>query len=129
MITFSNLKHHELFEIQSDITIICDLQKNDYLKDLEENEIEEILYYKRLFEDIYKDFQELGILNSNMLYMKVHYYYPYKSDKSEKKYYIVTKSEKKVYFGQANASDFTKHKDEERRQRYIKRHEKYESKF
>jgi hypothetical protein len=62
MITFSNLKHHELFEIQSDIKIICDLQKNDYLKDLEENEIEEILYYKRLFEDIYKDFQELGIL-------------------------------------------------------------------
>ena len=65
MITFSNLKHHELFEIQSDIKIICDLQKNDYLKDylkdLEENEIEEILYYKRLFEDIYKDFQDLGI--------------------------------------------------------------------
>ena len=61
MITFSNLKCYELFEIQSDIKIICDLQKNDYLKDLEENEIEEILYYKRLFEDIYKDFQELGI--------------------------------------------------------------------
>jgi len=61
MITFSNLKHHELFEIQSDIKIICDLKKNDYLKELEENEIEEILYYKRLFEDIYKDFQELGI--------------------------------------------------------------------
>ena len=61
MITFSNLKHHELFEIQSDIKIICYLKKNDYLKELEENEIEEILYYKRLFEDIYKDFQELGI--------------------------------------------------------------------
>ena len=61
MITFSNLKHYELFEIQSDIKIICDLKKNDYLKELEENEVEEILYYKRLFEDIYKDFQELGI--------------------------------------------------------------------
>ena len=61
MITFSNLKHRELFEIQSDIKIICDLKKNDYLKELEKNEIEEILYYKRLFEDIYKDFQELGI--------------------------------------------------------------------
>ena len=61
MITFSTLKHHELFQIQSDIKIICDLKKNDYLKELEENEIEEILYYKRLFEDIYKDFQELGI--------------------------------------------------------------------
>ena len=61
MITFSNLKHRELFEIQSDIKIICDLKKNDYLKVLHEDEIEEILYYKRLFEDIYKDFQELGI--------------------------------------------------------------------
>jgi len=61
MITFSNLRHHELFQIQSDIKIICDLKKNDYLKELEENEVEEILYYKRLFEDIYKDFQELGI--------------------------------------------------------------------
>ena len=61
MITVSNLKHHELFQIQSDIKIICDLKKNDYLKELEENEIEEILYYKRLFEDIYKDFQDLGI--------------------------------------------------------------------
>ena len=45
----------------SNIKIICDLKKNDYLKELEENEIEEILYYKRLFEDIYKDFQDLGI--------------------------------------------------------------------
>ena len=61
MITFSNVKHRELFEIQSDIKIICYLKKNDYLKELEENEVEEILYYKRLFEDIYKDFQELGI--------------------------------------------------------------------
>ena len=61
MITFSNLKCHELFEIQSDIKIICDLHNNDYLKELEAEEIEEILYYKRLFEDIYKDFQELGI--------------------------------------------------------------------
>ena len=61
MITFSNLRHLELFQIQSDIKIICDLKKNDYLKELEENEIEEILYYKRLFEDIYKDFQDLGI--------------------------------------------------------------------
>jgi len=61
MITFSNLKYRELFEIQSDIKIICDLKKNDYLKELHEDEIEEILYYKRLFEDIYKDFQELGI--------------------------------------------------------------------
>ena len=45
--------------------------------------------------------------------MKIHYYYPYKSEKPDKKYYIITKAEKKVYFGQAGASDFTIHKDEE----------------
>ena len=51
-------------------------------------------------------------------------YYPYKSDKPEKKYYIITESGKKVYFGQAGASDFTQHKDEGRKQRYINRHKK-----
>ncbi len=35
---------------------------------------------------------------------------------------------KKVYFGQAGASDFTIHKDEARKQLYINRH-KNESKF
>ena len=39
------------------------------------------------------------------------YYFPYPSDKPEKKYYIITKDNKRVYFGQASASDFTKHKD------------------
>ena len=28
-------------------------------------------------------------------------YYPYKSDKPDKKYYIITSNDKKVYFGQA----------------------------
>ena len=56
-------------------------------------------------------------------------YYPYKSDKPDKKYYIITKDNKRVYFGAAGYSDFTQHKDEERKQRYIKRHEKNESKF
>jgi hypothetical protein len=57
------------------------------------------------------------------------YYFPYPSDKPEKKYYIITKDNKRVYFGQASASDFTIHKDEDRKNRYIKRHEKNESKF
>ena len=37
-------------------------------------------------------------------------YHPYKSDKPGKKYYFITESNKKVYFGQAGASDlpFTK---------------------
>ena len=55
-----------------------------------------------------------------------------KSDKPEKKLQAIfenikTKREKKVHFGQANASDYTKHKDPERKQRYIERHKKREN--
>ena len=53
-------------------------------------------------------------------------YHPYKSDKPEKKYYIITNSGRKIYFGAAGMSDFTKHKDEARKQRYINRHRKNE---
>ena len=49
-------------------------------------------------------------------------YWPYKSDKPEKKYYIITKDNKRVYCGAAGYSDFTLHKDEARKLRYIKRH-------
>ena len=56
-------------------------------------------------------------------------YYPYVSDKPDKKYYIITGDNKKVYFGQANASDYTIHKNEERKNRYILRHQKNENKF
>ena len=55
------------------------------------------------------------------------HYYPYKSDKPTKKYYIITSNNKKIYFGQANASDMTQHKDEERKQRYINRHKANEN--
>ncbi len=55
-------------------------------------------------------------------------YYPYKSDKPDKKYYIITNDNKKVYFGAAGYSDFTIHKDEARKQRYINdRHKKKEN--
>ena len=33
------------------------------------------------------------------------YYYPYKSDKPEKKYFIMTKTGKHIYFGAAGMSD------------------------
>jgi hypothetical protein len=49
-------------------------------------------------------------------------YHPYKSDKPGKKYYIITESNRKIYFGASGYSDFTHHKDEQRKQRYIKRH-------
>ena len=53
-------------------------------------------------------------------------YYPYKSDKPDKKYYIITNTGKRVYFGQAGAEDFTIHKNLNRREAYIRRHEKNE---
>ena len=53
-------------------------------------------------------------------------YYPYKSDKPEKKFYIITKSGKKLYFGASGYEDYTIHKDEERKKQYIMRHQKNE---
>ena len=54
-------------------------------------------------------------------------YHPYKSDKPNKKYYIITNNNKKVYFGQASASDFTLHKNEARKQLYLNRHKNNEN--
>ncbi len=51
-------------------------------------------------------------------------YHPYKSDKPGKKCYIITERNKKVYFGASGYSDFTIHKDEARKERYIDRHKK-----
>ena len=45
-----------------------------------------------------------------------------KSSKPDKKYEAVIDGKKTVSFGATGYSDFTKHKDEERKQRYIARH-------
>ena len=55
-------------------------------------------------------------------------YYPYKSDKKDKKYFIITFTGKRVYFG-GNPDiyeDYTMHKDPKRKEAYIKRHQKNE---
>jgi hypothetical protein len=44
----------------------------------------------------------------------------YISDKPNKKYYVLNGT-KKVYFGAPGYEDFTKHKDEARREAYLKR--------
>ena len=49
-----------------------------------------------------------------------------KSSKPDKKYDAIINGKKTVSFGQAGASDFTIHRDEERKQRYIDRHRKNE---
>ena len=58
---FANLKSYELIDIQNNIQDIYHLKRNNYISDLHEDEKEELQYYKKLFEDIYKDFQDLGI--------------------------------------------------------------------
>lgn len=52
----------------------------------------------------------------------MNFYYPYKSDKPDKKFFIITSTGKRIYFGSAGMSDFSIHKDEDRKLRYIKRH-------
>ena len=49
-----------------------------------------------------------------------------KSDRKDKKYKAVINGSKTVHFGQARASDYTKHKDSKRRELYIARHQKRE---
>jgi len=50
-------------------------------------------------------------------------YYPYKSDKVGKKYYIITNDNKKVYFGMHPFQHYTEgHLDEKRKLAYISRH-------
>jgi hypothetical protein len=50
-----------------------------------------------------------------------------KSKKKDKKYDAVIDGKKTISFGQAGASDFTKHKDVERKDRYITRHKTHEN--
>ena len=58
---FANLKSYELIDVQNTIQDIYHLKRNNYISDLHEGEIEELQYYKKLFKDIYEDFQNLGI--------------------------------------------------------------------
>ena len=58
---FGNLKSYELIDVQNTIQDIYHLKRNNHISDLHEGELEELQYYKKLFEDIYKDFQELEI--------------------------------------------------------------------
>ena len=58
-------------------------------------------------------------------------YYPYLSDKPDKKYFIITSSNKKIYFGQAGYNDYTIYyknegKDiaDKKKKAYIARHSK-----
>ena len=58
-------------------------------------------------------------------------YYPYKSDNPNKKYFIITSNNKKIYFGQAGYNDyiiynskFGREKADRMKNAYIARHSK-----
>ena len=46
---FNNLKEYQLLELQEDLKTIFMIKKNNYIRDLNDEEIEEIKYYKRFF--------------------------------------------------------------------------------
>ena len=48
------------------------------------------------------------------------------STRTTKKYQAVIDGRKTIHFGSSSHSDFTRHKDTERKQRYINRHRKNE---
>ena len=54
----------------------------------------------------------------------MYMYYPYPANDGKHKYYIITDTGKKLLFGAYGYSDYTIHKDEKRKQRYISRHKK-----
>lgn len=55
-------------------------------------------------------------------------YFPYKSDRPAKKFYIITNDNKKVYFGATGYEHFTEgHLNEKRRLNYMSRHKKTEN--
>ena len=48
MLKFSKLTEYQLLELQEDLKSIFMLKKNDYIKDLNDEEIQEIKYYKNI---------------------------------------------------------------------------------
>ena len=61
MLKFSKLKEYELLELQEDLKTIFMIKKNNYIRDLDNDEIEEIKYYKRLFKKISNELEDIDI--------------------------------------------------------------------
>ncbi len=50
MLKFSKLTEYQLLELQEDLKTIFMIKKNNYIHDLNDEEIQEIKYYKRFFQ-------------------------------------------------------------------------------
>ena len=61
MLKFSKLNEYQLLEIQEDLHNIFMLKKNDYIKDLNDEEIEDNKYYQRLFKRISNELEDINV--------------------------------------------------------------------
>ena len=61
MLKFSKLNEYQLLEIQEDSQNIFMLKKNNYIKDLNDEEIEDIKYYQRLFKRISDELEDINV--------------------------------------------------------------------
>ncbi len=61
MLTFSKLAEYQLLELQHDLNCIFMIKKNDYIKDLDDEEIEEIKYYQRFFKKISNESEDIDL--------------------------------------------------------------------
>ena len=58
---FNNLKEYQLLELQEDLKTIFMIKKNNYIRDLDNEEIEEIKNYKRLFKKISNELENIDL--------------------------------------------------------------------
>jgi hypothetical protein len=58
---FNNLKEYQLLELQEDLKTIFMIKKNNYIRDLDDEEIEEIKYYKSLFKKISNELEKIDL--------------------------------------------------------------------
>jgi hypothetical protein len=58
---FNNLKEYQLLELQEDLKTIFMIKKNNYIRDLDNEEIEEIKYYKSFFKKISNELEKIDL--------------------------------------------------------------------
>ncbi len=61
MFKFSKFNEYQLLEIQEDLQNIFMLKKNNYTKDWNDGEIEDIKYYQRLFKRISNKLEDIDL--------------------------------------------------------------------
>ena len=61
MLKSSKLTEYQLLELQHDLNSILMIKKNDYIKDLDDEEIEEIKYYQRFFKKISNELEDIDL--------------------------------------------------------------------